>query len=246
MGVGVPDINTPTVIGAGTDVINTAGDIYNSERNLQFQKDLLEYQKEVQQTTWNREDTAVQRRVTDLEAAGLSPVLAAGSAASTSAPMSMKAPQREKVNLKMSNTLAAMSMMKDKADISLTAAQKDLIAYQKAKYQEDIKGVELSNAQKEWDLMYYIRNNLPTNTSGIAKSLAALSDQIADIFKEAPDRLPAVTDWFQKLKEKRANDRQAKYDREIERRKELNQRRKNKNNSNVAPYKDPYGNNNNK
>ena len=47
----------------------------------------------MQEEAWSREDNAVQRRKEDLLAAGLSPVLAAGSAATTMAPIRIEAPQ---------------------------------------------------------------------------------------------------------------------------------------------------------
>ena len=71
-----------------------------------------------QRKTWEREDTAVQRRVKDLKAAGLSPVLAAGSAASTSAPIHVEAPQIErKVGSQEAN------IGQTKAQTKLTEAQ---------------------------------------------------------------------------------------------------------------------------
>ena len=75
-----------------SSLIDTLGNMRNTDRtnqtnkdianqNLQFQNENLQYQKDLQKQIFAREDNAVQRRVDDLVAAGLSPTLAAGSAA---------------------------------------------------------------------------------------------------------------------------------------------------------------------
>lgn len=62
-------------------------------------------QKNTQQEIWNREDNAVARRAKDLEAAGLSKTLAAGSAATTNV---VSAPQTD-IGGKVQDTLNAMA-----------------------------------------------------------------------------------------------------------------------------------------
>ena len=54
---------------------------YIAEQNLEFQKEVQEYNKALQEKIFEREDNSVQRRALDLEKAGLSPTLAAGSSA---------------------------------------------------------------------------------------------------------------------------------------------------------------------
>ena len=61
--------------------INTGYNIYTNKRDY-------DYQKALQQKIFQREDTAIQRRMADLEAAGLNPNLAAGQGASAGAVVS--------------------------------------------------------------------------------------------------------------------------------------------------------------
>lgn len=61
---------------ASTYATNAANNRVASQ-NLAFQKENLEYQKDLQQQIFEREDTAYQRKVNDLIAAGINPAVAA-------------------------------------------------------------------------------------------------------------------------------------------------------------------------
>lgn len=75
---------------AAADVANN---IATSWANYGLQKKNYEYQKALQQQIFQREDTAVQRRMEDLRAAGINPYLAAGSSAGAGSVVSTSAPQ---------------------------------------------------------------------------------------------------------------------------------------------------------
>lgn len=106
------------------------GGFIQGAANYFSQKENLDWQKEAQKTTWAREDTAVQRRAADLEAAGLSKTLAAGGAAQSSGPISTTAPQFEGVTKAVENSVAALNLMRQKAEISKTYAEADAVKLQ--------------------------------------------------------------------------------------------------------------------
>ena len=135
----------------GTDLYNTYEQSKIARKNLQFQRDNLAYQKEVQNTEWMREDNAVQRRKADLEAAGLSPVLAAGSAANAGPVVATQAPRRDPVIIP-DTAAKVMALMRGKQDIAQSQAQIDLTNNQKEAVKAETEGKRIDNAIKARDL----------------------------------------------------------------------------------------------
>lgn len=129
--------------------------------NYFLQKENLQWQKDAQRTTWEREDNAVLRRAQDLQNAGLSKTLAAGSAAQSSGPISTQAPQVDAVGKGIDAATAALALMRQKADIARTYAEIDNIKLQgqlavaqagginqATKHAIDINPVQLAQAVK--------------------------------------------------------------------------------------------------
>ncbi len=132
----IPALIAAAGLGAGSNLLSNIFSSGQNQANVQAQRDLLKWQKEAQQTTWNREDNAVQRRVNDLKLAGISPQAAAGGAAASSGPIGMKAPQGDpSVVLKQQQNMQAT--INSVANIAQTLAQTQVL-----KATGEIKNVE--------------------------------------------------------------------------------------------------------
>ena len=188
---------------AGAGVGNMMTQNQMAQQNFGLSQEQFEYQKQLQQTMFQREDNSIQRRVSDLQAAGLSPVLAAGQGASAGSVISTSAPQRQ-ITDNMSMAPLVMAAIKMKNDISMTDAQKELIETQKLLNTSSISKNLIESQAKSYDLNYYKNKGLPTNATGLTKDIAQmfgltsnttaqqesknLINKINDILKPAGDR----------------------------------------------------------
>lgn len=180
---------TGAVLIGGSMALNAAG----AGLNYYQQSKNLAYQKWAQRRQWAREDTAVQRRVKDLEASGMSKVLASGQGASSSPPIQTHAPQLE------ASGFDPLKVVKGFLDITQTQAQADLTRAH-ATYQEALNAG--GKAQTEIEAT---RQQIETAKAVAAdhwKSMSLKDQQIqAQDYKLFMQRMGAYTDtsgWLQK------------------------------------------------
>ena len=156
-------LELPAMLGisAGTNVMNTAANWYWQHKNY-------EYQKRLQNQIFGREDTAIQRRVADLKAAGLSPVLAAGSGAEAGPVVSTKPPQLEGLG-DLSNALEFMQSLAMEASIDKTKAENLVLDQQAAKVKSERYLTDLMAQKQAMDNKIQSTYGGVSNPSGPAR-----------------------------------------------------------------------------
>nr|QJB20053.1 MAG: DNA pilot protein [Microvirus sp.] len=114
------------IAGLITGGVDAGINIDQNTRNIHFQRGANRYNKVMALVQMAREDSAVQRRVADLRKAGLSPTLAAGSAAQSSPPQKIE-PIKSNMDVDSQNKMMNMINMVNQTKLA-NAQQENMIA----------------------------------------------------------------------------------------------------------------------
>lgn len=182
-----------SALAAGASILSDAANMYTTIGNYQIQKNVARWNQENQLEAWARDDTARQRMVKDLEAAGLSKWLAAGASPMTSSPISLTAPQMGEINLDamqhiFDNKLAeqqtdAQTALQDKqaslADAS-TAVQEAELKIKQEELKEKAADASIAQHNAEvWSNRPGIASNDPSYMKAIGEGANVLNGNSA-------------------------------------------------------------------
>lgn len=141
-----------------SDLFGGIVDLFGGLGNLGMQNANLQYQKDLQKQIFAREDNAIQRRSDDMEKAGFSKTLAAGSPAGAGAIVNTSAPQMDfnKATQKLSRAPEQILNLKaQRENIAQTKANTAYTDMQKDKAKKEIEILRDDHNMKKVKLMLF-------------------------------------------------------------------------------------------
>jgi len=140
-------------LGAAVDI---GTNLWKTKYNYDMNQRDFDYQKSLQEQIFQREDTAVQRRMADLQAAGLNPNLAAGSAAGAGSVVSRSSTNDLNPGSVLDSLMALNQIKMQKQEVENKKLESDILKTQKSIYnQQDVKSrLEMLNLM-DWDTDIY-------------------------------------------------------------------------------------------
>ena len=183
-----------------------ASNVVTGYLNYKAQKDTLAWQKDLQRDIFAREDTSIARRVADLKASGLSPVLAAGQGAGTGGTVSVTPPQ---LNLG-DNAMIAMNLMKQEADISATRAQEAYTKLQQQRAEQllpaEIAQIEagIKNADAQTYKTYQDAKKAKVEAENMTRTGTSGQNVFSQIFRDLTGAVNTSTDNLKKTMDDKA------------------------------------------
>lgn len=159
--------------GIATSALSSFLNYAESRRNL-------DWQKYAQRKTWDRDDMSIQRRVADLKAAGLSPVLAAGQGATSGPVVQTKSARFDDVGVS-EKAQAAMSMLQQGANVSRTNAEIKLINQQVKNARDQGQNIRVDSLLKNVSYAQKIHDYDANRRAGTASNAGSFGKTIRDV-----------------------------------------------------------------